>query len=128
VCLSCADNYIKSHVFLDELSGENDTLKTALNDLRSKLDVSETSVQHLVSEHKRLDGLLSHADRISAQHQLESETLQRTVVTLKEENFTALRNRDAVIEKLETQCDELNKKIVSLNAALLEEIRRAGMF
>ncbi|KAF8160284.1 hypothetical protein BJ912DRAFT_936062 [Pholiota molesta] len=109
----------------DELSGENNTLKTALNDLRSKLDVSETSVQHLVSEHKRLDGLLSHAERISAQHQLESETLQRTIVMLKEENSTALRDRDAVIEKLEARCDELDKKIVSLNAAHLEEIRRA---
>jgi hypothetical protein len=85
-------------------------------------------VQHLVSEHKRLDSLLSHADRISAQHQLESETLQRTIVMLKEENSTTLGERDAIIKELQVQCDELNKKIVSLNAAHLEEIRRAGMF
>ena len=112
------------HISSDKYKEENWNLEVALQDLRSQFSDSQTTVQRLEGENKRITRQLNKSREAADQHKNEAERLKNGMEELKANHETAIAQARRQAGNLRRDKSDLQQSLDTLKAEMARLDRR----
>ena len=112
------------HISSDKYKEENWNLEVALQDLRSQFSDSQTTVQRLEGENKRITRQLNKSREAADQHKNEAERLKNGMEELKANHETAIAHARKQAASLQRDKSDLQQGLDTLKAEMARLNRR----
>jgi hypothetical protein len=113
-----------THFSSDKYKEENWNLEVALQDLRSQFSDSQTTVQRLEGENKRITRQLNKSREAADQHKNEAERLKNGMEELKSNHETAIAQSRKQAASLQRDKSDLQQSLDTLKAEMARLNRR----